>query len=68
LHQRQIRRSSVWFAGGAFAPILRRVDKFLKGTLAQDLTPKASRPSRTGVHHPLDIDNLTVLALSSEMG
>ncbi len=50
LHQRQMRRSSVWFAGGAFAPILRRVDKFLKGTLAKDLTPKASRPSRTSVY------------------
>ena len=27
------------FAGGAFAPILRRVDKFLPGTFAQDAAP-----------------------------
>ena len=31
------------FAGGAFAPILRRVDKFLKGTLARGLTAREER-------------------------
>jgi len=31
------------FAGGAFAPILRRVDKFLKGTLAKTLEERKER-------------------------
>ncbi|HLY37697.1 MAG TPA: chromosome partitioning protein ParB [Candidatus Binatia bacterium] len=31
------------FAGGAFAPILRRVDKFLKGTLAKALEEREAR-------------------------
>ncbi len=31
------------FAGGAFAPILRRVDKFLKGTLAKTLEERRER-------------------------
>ena len=31
------------FAGGAFAPILRRVDKFLKGTLAKALEEREGR-------------------------
>ena len=31
------------FAGGAFAPILRRVDKFLKGTLARSLEERQER-------------------------
>jgi ParB family transcriptional regulator, chromosome partitioning protein len=31
------------FAGGAFAPILRRVDKFLKGTLARGLPGREER-------------------------
>ena len=31
------------FAGGAFAPILRRVDKFLKGTLAKTLEERQER-------------------------
>jgi ParB family chromosome partitioning protein len=31
------------FAGGAFAPILRRVDKFLKGTLRKGLEERAER-------------------------
>ena len=31
------------FAGGAFAPILRRVDKFLKGALARGLTAREER-------------------------
>jgi ParB family chromosome partitioning protein len=31
------------FAGGAFAPILRRVDKFLKGTLAKVLEEREAR-------------------------
>ena len=31
------------FAGGAFAPILRRVDKFLKGTLAKGLDERRER-------------------------
>ncbi len=31
------------FAGGAFAPILRRVDKFLKGTLAKALDERQER-------------------------
>src|SRR5438477_5532556 len=31
------------FAGGAFAPILRRVDKFLKGTLAKALEERETR-------------------------
>ena len=31
------------FAGGAFAPILRRVDKFLKGTLTRAFASHARR-------------------------
>jgi ParB family transcriptional regulator, chromosome partitioning protein len=31
------------FAGGAFAPLLRRVDKFLKGTLAKGLVERQER-------------------------
>jgi ParB family chromosome partitioning protein len=34
------------FAGGAFAPILKRVDKFLKGTLKTTLGERAERASR----------------------
>jgi ParB family transcriptional regulator, chromosome partitioning protein len=34
------------FAGGAFAPILKRVDKFLKGTLKTTLGEREERASR----------------------
>jgi ParB family transcriptional regulator, chromosome partitioning protein len=36
------------FAGGAFAPILRRVDKFLKGTLKQNLPERIERAALVG--------------------
>ena len=34
------------FAGGAFAPILKRVDKFLKGTLAATLEEREERAAK----------------------
>jgi ParB family chromosome partitioning protein len=34
------------FAGGAFAPILKRVDKFLKGSLASTLEEREARAAK----------------------
>jgi ParB family chromosome partitioning protein len=36
------------FAGGAFAPILKRVDKFLKGSLASTLGEREERAAKVG--------------------
>jgi len=36
------------FAGGAFAPILKRVDKFLKGSLASTLEEREERAAKVG--------------------